>query len=422
VVFTTINKTASVLSETFEHELPIFKPLELHSPPAMKIAIEPLNPSDLPKMVDGLRKIDRSYPSVATKVEESGENIIMGCGELYFDCLMNDLRDIYADIEIKISDPLVTFSETIIETSSLMCYTSTPNKRGKLSIICEPLEKGLNEDIQYGAISLEWTKKKISEFFRTRYDWDILASRRVWAFGPDGHGSNILLDDTLPSEIDKLNISAVKEFIIQGFKWSTKEGPLCEEMIRNVKFMLLDIELSSENSLWFGGHMIATARRSCYSAFLLSAPRLMEPVYFIEITTPAECITAIYNILSKRRGHVTADSPRSGTPIFIVSAYIPLIESFGFETDLRYHTLGQAFCLSVFDHWSIVPGDPLDKSIFLKPLEPAPLYALAREFMVKTRRRKGMSEDVSLNKYFDDPSVIELAMQELCSYDDRATL
>lgn len=44
--------------------------------------------------------------------------------------------------------------------------------------------------------------------------------------------------------------------------------------------------------------------------------------------------------------------------------------------------------MSVFDHWSIVPGDPLDKSVVLRPLEPAPVQHLAREFMVKTRRRK----------------------------------
>lgn len=75
---------------------------------------------------------------------------------------------------------------------------------------------------------------------------------------------------------------------------------------------------------------------------------------------------------------------------FIVQAFLPVIESFGFETDLRYHTQGQAFCLSVFDHWAIVPGDPLDKSIVLRPLEPAPMQHLAREFMVKTRRRKVM--------------------------------
>ena len=60
----------------------------------------------------------------------------------------------------------------------------------------------------------------------------------------------------------------------------------------------------------------------------------------------------------------------------------------------------------------IVPGDPLDRAVELRPLEPAPVNALARELMVKTRRRKGMSEDVSINKFFDDPMLLELARQD----------
>merc|ERR1719231_1252406 len=138
----------------------------------------------------------------------------------------------------------------------------------------------------------------------------------------------------------------------------------------------------------------------------------MQPVYHLEITTPADGIAAVYNILSKRRGHVTSDYPKPGTPIFLVKAFLPVIESFGFETDLRYHTLGQAFCLSVFDHWNIVPGDPLDKTVIVRSLEPASLPVLAREFMVKTRRRKGMSEEVVISKFFDDPMLLELAKQE----------
>jgi hypothetical protein len=55
------------------------------------------------------------------------------------------------------------------------------------------------------------------------------------------------------------------------------------------------------------------------------------------------------------------------------------------------------------DHWAIVPGDPLDKNIALRPLEPQPTPHLAREFMVKTRRRKGLSEDVSINKVLGRP-------------------
>jgi len=89
-----------------------------------------------------------------------------------------------------------------------------------------------------------------------------------------------------------------------------------------------------------------------------------------------------------------------------------LVDSFGFETDLRTHTQGQSFCLSCFDHWELVPGDPLDKGVALRVLEPASVEALAREFMVKTRRRKGLSEDVSINKFFDDPMLLELAKQD----------
>ena len=122
----------------------------------------------------------------------------------------------------------------------------------------------------------------------------------------------------------------------------------------------------------------------------------------------------IFNLnKSYYRGHVTQDAPVSGSPLYTIKAFIPAIDSFGFETDLRTHTQGQAFCLSVFHHWQIVPGDPLDKSIVIRPLEPQQASHLAREFMIKTRRRKGLSEDVSINKFFDDPMLLELARQDV---------
>ena len=114
----------------------------------------------------------------------------------------------------------------------------------------------------------------------------------------------------------------------------------------------------------------------------MATPRLMEPVFFAEIQAPADCLSAIYSVLARRRGHVTQDLPKAGSPLYTIRAYIPVIDSFGFETDLRTHTQGQAFCLQVFDHWAVVPGDPLDKSIVLRPLEPQPPNNLAREFMV----------------------------------------
>uniref|UniRef100_A0A8C2DC88 116 kDa U5 small nuclear ribonucleoprotein component n=1 Tax=Cyprinus carpio TaxID=7962 RepID=A0A8C2DC88_CYPCA len=408
-----IVKTATITEPRGNEEAQIFRPLKFNTASVIKIAVEPVNPSELPKMLDGLRKVNKSYPSLTTKVEESGEHVILGTGELYLDCVMHDLRKMYSEIDIKVADPVVTFCETVVETSSLKCFAETPNKKNKITMIAEPLEKGLAEDIENEVVQITWNRKKLGEFFQTKYDWDLLAARSIWAFGPDTTGPNILVDDTLPSEVDKALLGSVKDSIVQGFQWGTREGPLCDEPIRNVKFKILDAVIAQEPLHRGGGQVIPTARRVVYSAFLMATPRLMEPYYFVEVQAPADCVSAVYTVLARRRGHVTQDAPIPGSPLYAIKAFIPAIDSFGFETDLRTHTQGQAFALSVFHHWQIVPGDPLDKSIVIRPLEPQPAPHLAREFMIKTRRRKGLSEDVSISKFFDDPMLLELAKQDV---------
>ncbi|KAI7803061.1 116 kDa U5 small nuclear ribonucleoprotein component [Triplophysa rosa] len=408
-----IVKTATITEPRGNEEAQIFRPLKFNTASVIKIAVEPVNPSELPKMLDGLRKVNKSYPSLTTKVEESGEHVILGTGELYLDCVMHDLRKMYSEIDIKVADPVVTFCETVVETSSLKCFAETPNKKNKITMIAEPLEKGLAEDIENEVVQITWNRKKLGEFFQTKYDWDLLAARSIWAFGPDTTGPNILVDDTLPSEVDKALLGSVKDSIVQGFQWGTREGPLCDEPIRNVKFKILDAVIAQEPLHRGGGQVIPTSRRVVYSAFLMATPRLMEPYYFVEVQAPADCVSAVYTVLARRRGHVTQDAPIPGSPLYTIKAFIPAIDSFGFETDLRTHTQGQAFALSVFHHWQIVPGDPLDKSIVIRPLEPQPAPHLAREFMIKTRRRKGLSEDVSISKFFDDPMLLELAKQDV---------
>ncbi|XP_065683588.1 116 kDa U5 small nuclear ribonucleoprotein component isoform X3 [Hydra vulgaris] len=408
-----IVKTSTITQVNGVEEVYIFRPLKFNTNSVIKIAVEPVNPSELPKMLDGLRKVNKSYPLVTTKVEDSGEHILLGTGELYLDCVLHDLRKMYSEIEIKVADPVVTFCETVVETSSLKCFAESPNKKNKLTMIAEPLEKGLAEDIESGKVQISWDKKRLGEFFQTKYDWDLLAARSIWAFGPDSFGPNILVDDTLPSEVDKLSLNSCKDFIVQGFQWGTREGPLCDEPIRNVKFKILDAVIGSDVIQRSGGQIIPTSRRVAYSAFLLAIPRLMEPYMFVEVQAPADCVSSIYTVLARRRGHVTQDAPIPGSPLYVIKAFIPAIDSFGFETDLRTHTQGQAFCLSVFHHWQIVPGDPLDKTIVIRPLESQPATHLAREFMIKTRRRKGLSEDVSIDKFFDDPMLLELARQDV---------
>ena len=148
-----ITKTATIVHQDFDG-VDIFKPIEFHTDAVIKVACEPLNPSELPKMLEGLRKINKSYPLARTKVEESGEHIIIGTGELYMDSILNDLRTQYAEIEIKVSEPFVSFSETVADTSSVQCLAETPNKKNQISMIAEPLDKGLAEYIDAGMFDL----------------------------------------------------------------------------------------------------------------------------------------------------------------------------------------------------------------------------------------------------------------------------
>jgi len=405
-----IGKTATLVPALQAvEECAIFAPLRFNTVSCIKIATEPLNPADLPKLVAGLRAVSKSYPAAVTKVEESGEHTILGTGEVFLDSVMRDLRELYAEVEVKVADPTVRFCETVVETSALKCFAATPNKRNKLTMVAEPLDKGLAEDAEAGRIRLDAPRKTTAAFLTESYGWDALAARSLWAFGPDAQGPNALLDDTLPGEVDKKLLGAIRDSVVAGFQWGAREGPLCDEPMRGVKLKLLDAVVAAEPQHRGGGQVIPTARRCAYSAFLTATPRLLEPTLVVEVHTPADCMAAIYTVLSRRRGHVVSDKPVPGTPIYSVRALLPAMESFGFETDLRVQTQGQAFGLSVFQSWTLVPGDPLDKSIVLRPLEPSPPAALARECMVKTRRRKGMSEDVSVAKFFEPEALEALA-------------
>lgn len=98
-----ITKTATLCPEFSDEDVYIFRPLKFNTLSVVKTATEPLNPSELPKMVEGLRKISKSYPLAITKVEESGEHTILGTGEIYLDSIMKDLRELYSEVEVKVS-------------------------------------------------------------------------------------------------------------------------------------------------------------------------------------------------------------------------------------------------------------------------------------------------------------------------------
>lgn len=394
-----------------------------HSPSAhpvlespIRVALEPAQPSDLPRLLEGLRHLTKAMPALRTRVEESGEHALLGPGELYLDTAFHDLRTIYAPgVSLRLADPTVLLAETVVDTSFLKCFADTPNQRSRLTLIAEPLEKGLAEAIESGRFASTSPRER-EAILRSEFGWDLLAARSLMAFGPDPvRGPNVLLDDTLPDETDKESLQEIREALIQGFQWAVREGPLTESPVRGLRFRLIDALLAAEPVYRAPGQIIPTMRRACYSALLTAGPRLMEPVARLEIRCPKECVQVAYEILAKRRGHVLKETPVAGSPLTALRAQVPLLDAFGMETDLRTSTLGGALpqsSVSLAPTWQVVPGDPLDSDIQLVPLEPAPAPHLARDLLLKTRRRKGLTADLTIARFFDEPMMAELAREQ----------
>jgi len=376
-------KTGTITTFKEAHNMKVMK---FSVSPVVRVAVEPKNPADLPKLVEGLKRLSKSDPMVQCIIEESGEHIIAGAGELHLEICLKDLEEDHAQIPLKKSDPVVSYRETVSEESDQMCLSKSPNKHNRLFMKAVPMPDGLAEDIENGEVNPRDDFKVRGRYLADKYDYDITEARKIWCFGPDTNGPNIMVDCT--KGVQYLN--EIKDSCVAGFQWASKEGVLCDENLRAVRFNLYDVALHADAIHRGGGQIIPTARRVLYACMLTAEPRLMEPVYLVEIQCPENAVGGIYGVLNRRRGHVFEEAQTPGTPMFVVKAYLPVNESFGFTADLRSNTGGQAFPQCVFDHWQVMPGDPMDGS--------SKTYQIVQD----TKQRKGLKPgNADLGNYLD---------------------
>jgi len=376
-------KTGTLTTLKEAHNMKVMK---FSVSPVVRVAVEPKNPADLPKLVEGLKRLSKSDPMVQCIIEESGEHIIAGAGELHLEICLKDLEEDHAQIPLKKSDPVVSYRETVSEESSQMCLSKSPNKHNRLFMRAVPMPDGLAEDIDNGEVNPRDELKARARYLSEKYDYDVTEARKIWCFGPETLGPNIFVDCT--KGVQYLN--EIKDSCVAGFQWASKEGILCDENMRGIRFNLYDVALHADAIHRGGGQIIPTARRVLYACALTAQPRLMEPVYQVEIQCPENAVGGIYGVLNRRRGHVFEEAQTPGTPMFVVKAYLPVNESFGFTADLRSNTGGQAFPQCVFDHWQILPGDPMQEST--KP----------NTIVEDTKKRKGLKPgNPDLTNYLD---------------------
>merc|ERR1712216_817948 len=316
--------------------------------PVVKVAVKPKDGKDLPKLVEGLKKLSKSDPLVVCTTEESGEHVIAGCGELHVEICLKDLRDEYAQCDFVVSDPVVSFRVTVSERSGQTCLAKSPNKHNRIYLVAEPMEEELSKAIEDGSVGPKADPKERAKLLTEKFDWDKdTATRKIWCWGPETDGPNLVVDQTQAVQY----LIEIKEHVNSAFQWTTKEGPLCEENMRGVRFNLVDVTLHADSIHRGAGQIMPPTRRCCFAALMTATPTLQEPIFLVEITCPQSAMSGVYNVMNMRRGCVFEENQREGTPLVQVKAHLPVAESFGFVSALRQETAGQAFPQCVFDHW-----------------------------------------------------------------------
>jgi len=382
-----IAKTATITlqADTDMHPL---KNMKFSVSPVVRVAVECKVASDLPKLVDGLKRLSKSDPMVVCSIEDTGEHIIAGAGELHLEICLKDLQEDYmGGAQIRVSEPVVSFRETVTDRSTRTVMSKSPNKHNRLYLEARPMEEGLAEDIEDGKVTPRDDPKARGKYMNEKYEYDKdIAARKIWCFGPETTGANLLTDVT--KGVQYLN--EIKDSCVAAFQWASKEGPMCEENMRGIVYEFMDVVLHTDAIHRGGGQIIPTCRRVLYAAAMTATPRLMEPVYLVEIQAPETALGGIYGTLNQKRGMVFEEVQRPGTPMYNVKAYLPVVESFGFQSHLRAQTSGQAFPQCVFDHWDLMQADPYEAG------------SQTNTIALGIRKRKGIKPDFPpLSEYED---------------------
>lgn len=379
-----ILKTGTITDNESAHNMAVMK---FSVSPVVRVAVKPKNSADLPKLVEGLKRLSKSDPMVEVTSTDSGDHIIAGAGELHLEICLKDLQeDFMKGTEVVISEPVVSYRETVRSADGEQCLSKSPNKHNRLYAKAFTLGDELTQDIDSGKVKPSQDAKERARYLAETYGWDRNDAVKIWAFAPDGNGPNLIMDATRAVQY----LNEIKESFVNGFDWACREGVLAEERMRGVGIKVLDVTLHADAVHRGMGQIMPTARRVVYASVLTADPGLLEPMYLCEIACPMDSTSGIYGVLTRRRGHVFAEDQKAGTPMMSVKAYLPVGESFGFTQELRSNTGGRAFPQCVFDHWEAMGGDVNDLST--KPGE-----------IVRTiRKRKGLSESIPpLDRYLD---------------------
>eukprot|EP01120_Amphizonella_sp_Union-15-10_P011452 TRINITY_DN485_c0_g2_i1.p1 TRINITY_DN485_c0_g2~~TRINITY_DN485_c0_g2_i1.p1 ORF type:complete len:977 (-),score=196.50 TRINITY_DN485_c0_g2_i1:39-2969(-) len=415
--------------------------------PIIRVALEAVNTCDIGKLRKGMELLNLADPSVEVRFQKSGEMILRACGEVHLRHCIRELKDRFAKVEFSVSPPLILFRETITQllapdAESFVATEVTYNKIVTLNVRAVPLPQNITQFLEthkdqishilknkkYHSNLNEATSTFIQELsqefslagnnWKQEFDY-------IWAFGPNRSGPNILLNH-VTEYADSLDWSSVLSFsrcspssdpinsilqdidssIVTGFQIACQAGPLCEEPMMGVCFIVegIDIDLESESLEEdhskgpLSGQVMSAMKDACREAFQRHEQRLFELLLTANIQVyEAENLGKVYNVLNKRRAKILHEDVKSfSSSLFEIKAFLPAVESLGFAEELFDKTSGAASSHLVFGCWDVFDEDPNFEPRTKEELEEfgdnigAIPPNIARQYVDSVRKRKGL--------------------------------
>jgi elongation factor 2 len=364
-----IVKTATLTDERAAVAAGTIKPLKFSVAPILRKSVACRNPADLPKLLKGLERLAKADPLIECSLEETGEHIVAGAGELHLEVCLDGLKRM-AGVDILFGAPVVPYRETVVASSSRAVVTKSPNRHNRLYMDARPLEEELLQAIEDGRVGPRDEVTSRAKLLREEFGWDAGDAKKLWCFGPATTGPNLLVNTCK----GVYYTGEIRESVVVAFQAASKGGVLAGEPLRGIRFHLCDAVLHSDCVHRGSGQIIPTARRAIHAAQLAASPRLMEPIYLVEIRVPKSAVSEVYNLLKTK----VFEHQDLGFGTVVLKAFLPVSESSQFVQQLRLKTSGKAFPELAFHGWRLINSDPLEDG------------SKAAMVVGKARERKGL--------------------------------
>jgi len=334
-------------TESFEKITHIFEPV-------VTKAIEATKASDLPKLIEVLRRVSKEDPTIQIEInEETGEHLMHGMGELHLEVIENRIKT-EKGVEVKTSPPIVVYREAITKESSEV-EGKSPNKHNKFYFKVEPLSKEFMEAMRKKELPEMRIKKKDKALWEKLQElgMDGKTARKV----RDIYKGNMLIDMSRGI----VHIGEVIEMIMDMFEDVMSAGPLAREPCINVKVMLMDVKLHEDAIHRGPAQAYPAIREGIRGAMMLANPVIYEPLQTLQFEAPVEYMGEISKLIANKRGQLL-DIQQEGEHI-TVKGKLPVGEMFGMTSDLRSATCGRGNHFLVDQSFEKLPNELQEKII-----------------------------------------------------------